>query len=134
MANKITQYIYLIHTREFYNHDEFVYKIGKTKKLNFHRFNQYPRGSVLLFQTNCNDCDICETKIIKLFKSKYKQRKEIGTEYFVGDLVYVQSSYPSFMGMPQGQTQTFVFICTQEHNSSTFLPAYSYQEFFFQTY
>jgi hypothetical protein len=85
MANKITQYIYLIHTREFYNHDEFVYKIGKTKKLNFHRFNQYPRGSVLLFQTNCNDCDICETKILKLFNSKYKRRKDIGLEYFEGD-------------------------------------------------
>ena len=90
MPNKIIQYIYLIHTREFYNHDELVYKIGKTKKLNFHRFNQYPRGSVLLFQTNCNDCDICETKIIKLFKSKYKQRKEIGTEYFEGDYLQMK--------------------------------------------
>lgn len=90
MANKITQYIYLIHTREFYNHDEFVYKIGKTKKLNFHRFNQYPRGSVLLFQTNCNDCDICETKILKLFNSKYKRRKDIGLEYFEGDYLQMK--------------------------------------------
>ena len=85
MANKITQYIYLIHTREFYNHDELVYKIGKTKKLNFHRFNQYPRGSVLLFQMVCNDCDICETKILKHFNSRYKHRKDVGTEYFEGD-------------------------------------------------
>ena len=83
-TNKI-DYIYLIHTREFYNHNELIYKIGKTTKLNYCRFNQYPNGSVLLCQIVCNDCDICETKLLKHFKSKYKQRKEIGTEYFEGD-------------------------------------------------
>ena len=52
----------------------------------------------------------------------------VNTEYFVGDLVYVQSSYPSFMGMPQGQTQTFVFICLQDHTSDS--DTNYYQNFF----
>ena len=65
-----------------------------------------------------------------LYFGDLKGQWTTNTNYKVGDLVYVQSGYPSFMSMPQDQMQTFVFICTQEHNSSTFLPAYSYQEFF----
>jgi hypothetical protein len=33
----------------------------------------------------CLDCDTIEKELIELFKHKYKQRKDIGTEYFEGD-------------------------------------------------
>lgn len=80
-----TQYIYLLQEREFYKTKEIIYKIGMTKKENFKRFNQYPKGSILLFQMICDDCKNIETQVIKLFKQKFKQRTDIGNEYFEGD-------------------------------------------------
>ena len=78
-------YIYLLQEREFVKCNENIYKIGKTKKDQFTRFNQYPNGSILLLQIKCNDCDCNEREIIKLFKSKYTHKKQIGHEYFEGD-------------------------------------------------
>lgn len=80
----MTNYIYLLQEREFIKTKENVYKIGMTKKENHKRFNQYPKGSILLFQIICNNCKNIETQIIKLFKEKYKQRRDIGSEYFEG--------------------------------------------------
>ena len=87
MNSETIQYIYIIQPREFYNHNELVYKIGKTKKLNLYRFNQYPKGSVLLFQMVCKDCDVSERKVIKHFTNNYKHRKDVGAEYFEGDFI-----------------------------------------------
>lgn len=87
MNTETIQYIYIIQPREFYNHNELVYKIGKTKKLNLYRFNQYPKGSVLLFQMVCKDCDVSEKKVIKHFTNNYKHRKDVGAEYFEGDFI-----------------------------------------------
>lgn len=77
----MTEYIYLLHPFEFINND--IYKIGKTKQENLKRFGNYPKGSVLLYQTICINCDITEKEILKLFKNKYKLVK--GYEYFKGD-------------------------------------------------
>ena len=79
------QYVYLIQEREFIKTKELVYKIGKTKQPSFARFMQYPKGSVLILQLSCNNCDKCEIEIIRTFKNKYKQRRDIGNEYFEGD-------------------------------------------------
>ena len=78
-------YIYLIHEREFVNSYQDIYKIGKTRKENNKRFISYPKGSVLLFQIICTDCDNVEKELIDIFKDKFVQRKDIGTEYFQGD-------------------------------------------------
>ena len=80
-----TNYIYLLHVREFIKSKENVYKVGMTTKKNFERFNQYPKGSDLLFQMRCNDCRIVETLILKKFMNTFKQRREYGNEYFEGD-------------------------------------------------
>jgi len=40
-----------------------------------------------------------------------------GTEYKFGDNVIVQANYPTFMGMPAGQTLLFVFNCVRDHTS-----------------
>lgn len=80
------QYIYLLQTREFVNSGEQIYKVGKTKKMNYIRFRQYPNGSVLLFQCVCDDCDALEPKILKLFNSKYTNHKIAGREYFKGNV------------------------------------------------
>ena len=81
----MTQYIYLLQEREFIKTKECVYKVGMTKKENHERFNQYPKGSVLLFQMICNNCKNMEKLVLKKFKETFKQRKDIGNEYFEGE-------------------------------------------------
>jgi hypothetical protein len=81
----MSQYIYLLQEREFIKTKEYVYKVGMTKKENHERFNQYPKGSVLLFQLICNNCKNMEKLILKKFKENFKQRKDIGNEYFEGE-------------------------------------------------
>ena len=65
----MAQYVYLFHTREFFNTNQPIYKIGKTVQPNFTRFTNYPRGSVMFFQSSCRNCHELERKIIKLFTS-----------------------------------------------------------------
>ena len=86
-------YIYLLKLREFIKTNENIYKIGMTKKDNLTRFNQYPNGSMLLFQMICNDCNSLERNIIKLFvdDTNIIHRKDIGNEYFEGDYNYMIS-------------------------------------------
>ncbi len=81
----MSNYIYLLQEREFITTNQKVYKPGKTKQENLQRFNQYPKGSKLLLQQACDDCDILETELIRDFKNKYTHRKDIGNEYFEGD-------------------------------------------------
>jgi hypothetical protein len=81
----MTNYIYLLQEREFIKTNEKIYKVGMTQKENFERFNQYPKGSVLLFQIICHDCKNMEIQVIKQFKEKFIQRKDIGGEYFEGN-------------------------------------------------
>lgn len=80
-----TQYIYLLQEREFIKTQEPIYKLGMTTKENYGRFNQYPKGSILLFQIICNDCRMVEKSLLKVFKEHFIPRKDIGTEYFEGD-------------------------------------------------
>lgn len=81
----MTNYIYLLQEREFIKTNEKIYKVGMTQKENFERFNQYPKGSVLLFQIICHDCKNMEVQVIKQFKEKFIKRKDIGSEYFEGN-------------------------------------------------
>ncbi len=83
--NECVEYVYLLQTREFKNLNKNIYKIGKTKQTNDKRFKSYPKGSILLFQCICYNCDHFEKGIINYFKVKYRQCLEIGKEYFEGD-------------------------------------------------
>jgi hypothetical protein len=85
-----SQYIYLLQEREFVNSKQNIYKIGMTCQENHKRFNQYKKGSILLFQMICTDCRLLEKNIIKIFKEKFKQRKEdVGRESFEGDFKHM---------------------------------------------
>jgi hypothetical protein len=79
-------YIYLLKEREFVNSKMSIYKVGKSKQENTKRFKQYPKGSILCYQRICNDCDKMEKEIIKKFKIEFNQAKDIGNEYFEGDV------------------------------------------------
>jgi hypothetical protein len=79
------QYVYLIHRKDFVDSNAPVYKIGRTKQQNLARFNSYPKGSKLLLQSSCGDCESCEQKIIYHFDRNYIKRRDIGLEYYEGD-------------------------------------------------
>lgn len=79
------EYIYLLQEREFINSKEDIYKVGKTKQINLKRYKQYPKGSALLIQICCKDCDYYEKVILTLFKTKFEQYTNIGYEYFKGN-------------------------------------------------
>jgi hypothetical protein len=85
MSDTAPQYIYLIQEREFIKTKDPVYKVGRTKKENLTRFKQYPKGSNLLLQMICSNCQNIEAQLIKIFKEHFNQRKEIGNEYFQGN-------------------------------------------------
>jgi hypothetical protein len=84
MSNE-NHYVYLLQTREFKNSNQDIYKIGRTKKENLKRFEQYPKGSILLLQMKCIDCKYIEKIILKLFREQFEQKKDIGNEYFQGN-------------------------------------------------
>ena len=84
-VNIKTEYIYLLIPKEYMNSNDSVRKIGKTKRENFERFKEYTKGSLLVMQSMCSNCDICEKELLKIFSKKYFKRKDIGNEYFEGD-------------------------------------------------
>lgn len=86
MTSNNLEYIYLLQEREFVKTNENIYKIGKTKQNNLKRFSSYPNGSKLLIQVICNNCDITENIILNKFKNIFIQKKDIGFEYFTGDV------------------------------------------------
>jgi hypothetical protein len=85
MNTEDIQYIYLLQTREFINSNLPVYKVGKTKQINNLRFISYPKGSILMGQLRCKDCNACEKQILTLFDNKYKNRQDLGREYYEGE-------------------------------------------------
>lgn len=104
LARHVSQsYIYLLQEREFVRLNENVFKIGMTNQAGYGRFNNYTKGSILLFHIICNDCRIVERELISQFKLLYKQRKDIGNEYFEGDyrtMIDVMYSYVKKEGLP----------------------------------
>ncbi len=78
------EYIYIIKTREFIRSNEDVFKIGRTSQINLGRYENYPKYSLLLYQSLCLNSKLAENKIKDLFNFKYK-KLSIGTEYFEGN-------------------------------------------------
>lgn len=81
----MTNYVYLLREREFIKTKEHVYKIGKTRQTPKKRLAGYPKGSEVLMFVEVKNCDTTEKLIIKTFISRFKCRRDIGTEYFEGD-------------------------------------------------
>ena len=87
-SNKLFGYIYLLLTRESFQQNEQIYKIGRTTKTQFERFNQYPKGSILYLQIICVDCVSLEAHLLKLFTETFERCERCriyGKEYFKGD-------------------------------------------------
>jgi hypothetical protein len=83
--NKNSEYIYLLQEREFIKTNEPIYKIGKTKQECLKRIINYPNGTKLIIQIECNDCDTYEKLLITKFKNDFIHKNDIGNEYFYGN-------------------------------------------------
>ena len=80
-------YIYLLQEREFVASCKNIFKIGMSKTNNYKRFKQYPNNSILLFQMQCENATRAEKYIINIFKNMFKNKREIGREYFEGESI-----------------------------------------------
>ena len=83
-------YIYLLKPFFSVTSNQDVYKIGKTCRVNYKRFNEYPEGSILLLQSSCKNCDTMEKNLLKIFDEKFIRRTEYGREYFEGDITLMR--------------------------------------------
>ena len=96
-----TNYIYLLHEREFIRTSEDIYKVGMTRQPNLERFNNYPKGSILLFQMECIDCNFIESIVLQIFKDRFYKCSFYGNEYFRGnkksmiDIIHLIITYES---------------------------------------
>lgn len=79
------EYVYLLWKREFKRLNEPTYKIGRTSNPILTRMNGYDKSSELLLSASVKNSLFIENKIKELFKHKYKQMTEYGTEYFYGN-------------------------------------------------
>jgi hypothetical protein len=77
------QYIYLIIEREFIGRH--VYKIGRTLQPLHKRISAYPKDSQLVIAQRSQNHQ-CEDTLKKEFSRLFKHRKDIGSEYFEGDV------------------------------------------------
>jgi hypothetical protein len=79
------QFVYILQEREFINSGEPVYKIGKTINPK-NRMSSYPKASNVLGIYLCGDCHTTEKSLIELFDVKFIKRKDLGLEYYQGDI------------------------------------------------
>jgi hypothetical protein len=76
---------YIIKLREFIKTNEEVYKIGRTS-VGKKRLRGYPKNSEIILMKETADNENTERLIMEKFKNKFKQRIDIGREYFEGDI------------------------------------------------
>jgi hypothetical protein len=78
--------VYLLLEREFITSGSGnkIYKFGRSKCLK-NRMNSYPKNSDIVYTTPCNNSVKVERDILVLFNVMFKQRTDIGTEYFEGN-------------------------------------------------
>lgn len=77
-------YLYLLKEREFIKTKENIYKIGKSCDYR-KRFAQYPNDSQIFFLYFSQYMSQQEQYFLKVFRSKFVNRKDIGREYFEGN-------------------------------------------------
>lgn len=91
-------YVYLIREREFIKCNEPVYKLGKTTQLPNTRLAGYPKNSEVLLFIDVFDCHFTEKELIKQFDQLFICRKDIGREYYEGDLNHMKRTFFNVIG------------------------------------
>lgn len=79
------QYVYLLRPREFYSRFENTYKTGKTLRPFIDRLKEY-KNCELFACIKVPDANISERNLIGAFDANFENRKDIGREYYRGDI------------------------------------------------
>ena len=87
-------HLYLIQEREFINTDKPIYKIGMSKNIDS-RMKHYPKKSKLILIIESNDVRNDENKLKKVFDEKFKNRTDIGREYYEGNIKLIKQEFIS---------------------------------------
>lgn len=102
--------IYLMREREFIKTDEYIYKIGKTKNNIKTRMENYPKSSDLILTALTTNCDLMETNLLRLFDRKFINRRDIGREYYEGDVQLMANEIYNALNVTVIDTDTDEFI------------------------
>lgn len=89
-------HLYLLREREFINNDMNIVKAGRTQNI-INRFKQYPKGSELLFIWKCDDTVEAEKCMLDLLRKCFKQRIDIGREYFEAPIEDIVETISNFL-------------------------------------
>ena len=89
-VEKEGDFVYVIKEREFIKTKENIYKIGRTERGHSKRVSQYPKNSIVFNIIKVPDSKKYENEIKKIFKKKFIQRKDIGTEYFEANIASIR--------------------------------------------
>lgn len=84
-STKMAGYIYAIQVREFMKTKESIIKVGRTEDI-IQRFNDYPKGSRLLYTCYVEDCRQAEHSLLSSMRELFINRKDIGREYYEGQI------------------------------------------------
>jgi hypothetical protein len=114
MTEEINQYVYMIREREFFNLKKHIYKIGRTKLHPNTRLGGYPKGSEVVYFMQVKDCKNIERKIKNNFIEQFTQMRDIGVEYFQGDIDQMKRSFRNIINIFDGDSKENI---TQEHMS-----------------
>lgn len=81
--------IYICIEREFINNP--IYKIGHTQNHDINKYikARYPKNTKLCYHRKTNDSKICEKILIKYCDITCHKRKDIGNEYYEGNISYI---------------------------------------------
>jgi len=91
----IIEYLYIVWPRKHLIANEPVYKIGRTTDIE-RRKKEYPSGSALLFVDTIKDSNTAEVELKKhLCNTDLKQRTDLGSEYFEGDISIIKQAIVS---------------------------------------
>lgn len=91
-------YVYLIREREFIRCNDPVYKLGKTTQLPNSRLSGYPKHSEVLLFIDVFDCHFTEKELMKYFDNLFICRRDIGREYYEGDLNFMKRTFFDVIG------------------------------------
>jgi hypothetical protein len=83
-------YVYVIKEREFIKSGENIYKIGRTERGYHKRVSQYPNNSIVFEIVKVPDAKKYESVIKKVFIERFRQRKDIGFEYFEANILDIR--------------------------------------------
>jgi hypothetical protein len=87
------EYVYIIQEREFVKEERPLYKIGRTTQKPYQRYAGYPKGSIEFMCMSVYNSKIAEGLIKKVFSVKFKQDRNIGIEYFEGDVEEMKKEF-----------------------------------------